>query len=150
MDKITLGEQQNEALNLIIDFLNSKKDVFSLVGYAGTGKSTMMKQIIDYLEDKRTRYILCAPTHKAKSVIMLNTERDAYTIHQVLKLSPIVDIMELDLRNVKFVSNGYKALEIPTNGVLLCDESSMVNDVLFNLLLERCKFFNTKIIFLGE
>ena len=81
MDQIILGEQQQQALDLIIQFLHSKKQVFSLVGYAGTGKSTMMKQIIEYLEDKYIRYILCAPTHKARSVIMFNTDRDAYTLH---------------------------------------------------------------------
>ncbi len=51
MNKIVLGEQQQEALELIKQFIKSNKKVFSLVGYAGTGKSTMIKQIIDYLED---------------------------------------------------------------------------------------------------
>ena len=150
MNKIILGEQQQEALNLIKDFIHSKKRVFSLVGYAGTGKSTMMKQIIEYLEDKYIRYVLCAPTHKARSVIMFSTQRDAYTLHQILKLSPVVDIMELDMRNLQFVTNLYKSLEIPYDGVLICDESSMINDVLFKLLLSKCKDHNCKIIFLGD
>ena len=58
MNKIILGEQQQEALNLIIDFIHSNKRVFSLVGYAGTGKSTMMKQIIDYLENNKSLHPL--------------------------------------------------------------------------------------------
>ena len=152
MNKIILGDQQKEALELIKQFFKSNKKVFSLVGYAGTGKSTMIKQIIDYLEHEYRRYVLCAPTHKAKSIVMLNTERDAYTVHQILKLSPILDIMELDLRNVVFTqgSTTKDLAEIPTNGVLICDESSMINDYIYNLLLERCSFFNCKILFVGD
>lgn len=147
---IILGEQQKQALDLITTFLHSKKRVFSLVGYAGTGKTTIIRQMIDYLEDKSISYVLCAPTHKAKSAIRYNTERDAITIHQLLSLSPNVEIQDLDLRDLKFISNGYKVLSIPFDGVVICDESSMINDVLFNLMLEKCGHYNSKIIFVGD
>lgn len=149
-EKIILGEEQQQALECIIEFINSKKVVFSLIGYAGTGKSTMIKQMIDYIESKKISYVLCAPTHKAKSVIMYATERDAITIHQLLKLSPNIEILDLDLRDIKFISSFKKPLEIPYGGIVICDESSMVNDVLFHLMVEKCSSLHCKIIFVGD
>ena len=55
-----LGEEQQQAFNLISEFLNSDQICFSLVGYAGTGKTAMIKYLIEYLENNQKRYMLCA------------------------------------------------------------------------------------------
>lgn len=149
MSKIILGEQQQEALDKIKSFINSTELIFSLIGYAGTGKSTMIKNIIEYLEGSGIPYVLCAPTHKAKSVIQMNTHRTATTIHSLLSLSPNLNILELDLRDLKFVTS-QKQTGIPVRGLLICDESSMVNNYLFDMLKQKCRSLNCKIIFLGE
>ena len=44
-----LGLQQQEALDLILKFVKSKKLSFTLSGYAGTGKTFLTKLIIDEL-----------------------------------------------------------------------------------------------------
>ena len=151
MNKIIFGEEQQQALNLIKNFIRSPEKVFTLVGYAGTGKTTLIKELIDYFENEGIRYVLAAPTHKAKSVIRYKTQRDATTIHSLLSLSPEIEIMNLDLRNVNFVSNSLKATYgIPGRGVVICDEASMVNDFLYQLLLEKCGIYKAKIIFIGD
>ena len=48
--EIKLGEDQINSLNSIKNFIKSDKLCYSLIGYAGTGKSTLIKEIIDYLE----------------------------------------------------------------------------------------------------
>ena len=42
-----LGNQQQEALDLILKFIKSKKLSFTLSGFAGTGKTFLTKVIID-------------------------------------------------------------------------------------------------------
>lgn len=147
--KIVLGEEQIEALDKIKEFLNSNKSAFSLTGSAGSGKTTVIGRIVDYLNDKNIPFCLCAPTHKAKTVIEHYTNRKAITLHSLLSLSPRVDIINLDFRELKFRTMG-KSCEIPFGGVVICDEASMINDDLFKLLLERCDEFKSKIIFVSD
>ena len=146
--EIKLGEDQINSLNSIKNFIKSDKLCYSLIGYAGTGKSTLIKEIIDYLEKEWINYILCAPTHKAKVVLERFTNREGVTLHKLLSLSPNIEILNLDFRELQF-SMGNKPL-FPYKGVIICDESSMVNDELFKMLEEKCKQFNCKIIFCGD
>lgn len=152
MSKIVLGEEQLQALDLIKKFVKSNEKVFTLIGYAGTGKTTLIKEIIDYFEDNYIRYAIAAPTHKAKSVIKYNIDRDVSTVHSLLRLSPQIEIMDLDLRNLQFITSSTKTTldGIPTKGIVLCDEASMINDFLYKLLLEKCNLLKTKIIFVGD
>lgn len=151
MNEIKLGKEQQGAINSIKDFIkHSNKTPYSLIGYAGTGKSTIIKKLVEFLEEEYIDYVLCAPTHKARSVIQYATEREAITIHQLLKLSPQIEILDLDLRNLIFLPDTKKGAQIPYKGVVICDESSMVNDDLYNLLISRAKAFSAKIIFVGD
>lgn len=146
-----LGEEQQQAIDSIINFIKTSKELaYSLIGYAGTGKSTIIKWMIDYMESEGIPYTLAAPTHKAKSVIKYVTGRDAMTIHQVLKLTPNIEILDLDLRDLKFMIHQFKVSEIPYNGILICDESSMINDALYELLLKKTEEASAKIIFVGD
>jgi hypothetical protein len=53
--------------------------------------------------------------------------------------------MELDYKDLKFVSNTIDN-SIPTNGVLIIDECSMINDTLFDYIIERAKDRNCKVL----
>lgn len=145
---IKLSNEQNQAIELIKKFINNKEIACSLTGSAGTGKSTVIANIIQYLESNFIRYCLCAPTHKAKTVVEYYTHRDAITLHKLLALSPRLDIFDLDFNNLLFQSRSSK--EIPKNGVVICDEGSMINDDLFDLLIKRCKEKDAKIIFVSD
>lgn len=144
-----LGEEQLEALANLSKFVNGKELSYLVSGYAGTGKTTIMKIFIEYLESIRKPYCLCAPTHKAKIVLEEATKRSTITLHKLLSLTPNIEILELDLNSLQFITKG-KANGIPSNGIVICDEASMINDGLFDLLNERCKEINSKIIFLGD
>ena len=76
-EKPQLGEQQVEALDAMKEFLKNKnKRAFSLIGAAGTGKSFLMRTLIEYMDSEFTmEYALCAPTHKAKLVLSRFTNR---------------------------------------------------------------------------
>lgn len=145
-----LGEEQRIALLSIFDFFkNSDITEAALIGAAGTGKTTVTKLIIDYLEQEFISYTIAAPTHKAKKVISEITQRDVVTIHQLLKLRPAIDILELDFRDLKFNTN-QEYENIPHNGVLIIDEASMINEVLFDHIVKICKDYSCKVLFCGD
>ena len=145
-----LGEEQLQALSLIKDFIkNSKDTAFSLCGSAGTGKTTLEKEIIDYLNDEWIDYSLCAPTHKAALVMRQTTREDAITLHKLLALSPNVEILDLDFRELQFRTSHVVNAIMPES-VIICDEASMINDDLFDLLIQKCQAKKAKIIFLSD
>lgn len=147
--EILLGEDQQLALDNIKDFLKSNKVAFSLVGYAGTGKSLLIKYIIKYLESIYKPYTLCAPTHRAKVVLERFTEREGITLHKLLALSPMIEILDLDFKDLRFVMNANLST-IPKKGVVICDESSMINNDLYDILYEKCAKSDCKLITIGD
>lgn len=143
-----LGPEQKEALKLIKDFIESDDRVFVLKGSAGTGKSLMLQYIIKHLNASYLSYCLCAPTHKAALVMETYTKIKAKTLHSLLAMSPNLDILRLNFRELQFKSGESK--DIPYNGVVICDEASMINDDLFDFLCKRCEDYNAQIIFTGD
>lgn len=147
---IVLGAEQVEALERMKAFLEDKSEkVFSLIGAAGTGKSFLMRKLIDHMDYKGISKCLCAPTHKAKLVLERFANHEAITLHKLLSLSPNLEILELDFKDLKFRVDD-RRLQIPKNGVIVCDESSMISDDLFDLLMEKAGMFNCKVIFVGD
>lgn len=146
---MVLGIEQQEAINNITSFLDSSNTIFSLTGYAGTGKSFLIKELIKILYNKRIDFVLSAPTHKAKVVLERFAGREAMTIHKLLSLSPNIEILDLDFKDLKFLINNFTS-SFPYDGVVICDESSMISDDLYELLEEKCKQHNSKIIFVGD
>lgn len=51
--EIELTEGQSKVLNDLEKFLNSRDRVFMLKGYAGTGKTTLMKFLIEHLNKEK-------------------------------------------------------------------------------------------------
>lgn len=68
-----LTTQQNKVFEQIKVFLKSDASVFILRGYAGTGKTTMVKVIADYIKQNR-QLVMMAPTGRAARV--LNKKQD--------------------------------------------------------------------------
>ena len=58
--KIELSEKQKEAIKLV-----NEDNVVIITGGPGTGKTTIIKSIIDIYEDKKYKVVLCAPTRKS-------------------------------------------------------------------------------------
>jgi exodeoxyribonuclease-5 len=147
---IVFGRQQQEAIDQIKIFLKDKTvPAFLLYGAAGTGKTSCLSEILNFIERIGMNYCLCAPTHKASLVLKKKTERDAITLHKLLSLSPLLDIFELDFNDLQF-RIGKNKLEIPRNGVVICDEASMISDDLYDILASKCKDFNCKLLLTGD
>jgi len=59
---INLTDDQRKALEQIQVFITGNNNVFVLQGYAGSGKTTIIKGLTEYLESVEKTYQLMAPT----------------------------------------------------------------------------------------
>lgn len=80
---MVLTIQQQQVLDKIKEFMSNDASVFILCGYAGTGKTTMIKQIADYILQS-TEIKLMAPTGRAARVLQSKTGYEATTIHKAI------------------------------------------------------------------
>jgi exodeoxyribonuclease V alpha subunit len=113
--ELQLGDQQKEAVQKI----NDGASLLFLVGYAGTGKSTTSKTILDLLSTKHDKkaIITCALSGIASQRIADTTGYESATIQSLL---------------VKFEERD----EFPYS-VVLIDEASMINSSLFARLIRK-------------
>lgn len=149
--KITLNEQQVEALEKMSNWLDVKDDFFfTLSGPAGSGKTTITLQFINIFKDKNrwARMAVSAPTHKARKVIGRATKEDAYTIQKLLGLRPNTELENYNINNPQFDELAEK--QISGLKLLIIDEASMLNEALFHLIVKEAKNYRVKVLFLGD
>ena len=101
----------------------AESKVMVLTGGPGTGKTTTTIGIIAALETMGQRVLLAAPTGRAAKRMSEATGKEAKTIHRLLEYNP---------------AEGYgRNDENPLDGgVLIVDESSMIDIILMNSLLK--------------
>ncbi len=107
--------------------------VMVLTGGPGSGKTTVLRGIIETLEKEGKKVTLCAPTGRAAKRMSVLTGRSASTIHRLLGYRE---------------GEGYNKRLIDTD-VLIIDEGSMMEQVLFNHLLDAVRP-GTKVILVGD
>jgi len=142
---ITFNPEQFDGLKKINHWLKNGNTFFTLAGYAGTGKSTIVKKILDTY---RYGVVVSAPTHKAKKVVMNTTGKDGQTLHALLGLRPDVDLDNFNPNNPKF--NPIAIPRITDYNLVIIDEASMINQELYDLILEKTKKSRTKVLFMGD
>lgn len=130
-----LTTEQTLALNAIIAFIKSDDSVFILKGYAGTGKTTLLKHLLDALPPNRP-FRLFAPTGRAAKILADKTGLGS-TIHKGIysKTAEIIKYKENDDRElvVDINSESNKLIfEIDTSlsrcrPIVIVDESSMIS-----------------------
>ena len=164
---LKLSPSQEIALTKLETFLSSSSKIFILKGYAGSGKTTILKGLIDYLETQERDVDVIAPTGKAAKVLREKTLRGT-TIHRGIynfeKLLPL-KVESEDLAEKSFHYFCPIAEKSDINRVIIVDEASMVSNIksqhelftfgtgkLLDDLLTYAKIRNTpnKIIFVGD
>ena len=66
-------------------------DIFVINGYAGTGKTTALGAVINYLRLVGIRSVLLAPTGRAAKVLASTSGRGAFTVHKHIYRQKSVD-----------------------------------------------------------
>jgi len=77
-------EKQEQALRKLAHFIldDSKDTAFVLKGFAGTGKTTIIGDIVTNLWKTRMKAVLMAPTGRAAKVMSVYSGSQAFTIHR--------------------------------------------------------------------
>ena len=142
---ITFNAEQFDGLNKMNHWLKNDGNIFTLAGFAGTGKSTIVKKILDTYH---RGVVVSAPTHKAKKVIMNTTGRDGTTLQALLGLRPDLDLDNFNPNDPKF--NPIAIPKITDYNFIIIDEASMINKELYDMILELTSNSRTKILFTGD
>lgn len=160
-----LTPQQDKVFEQIKAFLDSDASVFILRGYAGTGKTTMVKVVADYIAQNR-HVALMAPTGRAARVLTAKTGRKAVTIHKAIYEKACVvskSVKDIAESEYKFVFP-VRASENEGKIVAIVDEASMVcsrktehellvfgtDNLMDDLLTYVRPNFGGKVIFVGD
>ena len=134
---IILSEKQKEAIRAIND-----NNVTIITGGPGTGKTTIIKSIIEIYKAKKYKVVLCAPTGRAAKRMTETTGEEASTLHRLLEIGK-VDEESLIKRDVEYQG-------APIDGdIIIVDETSMVDMFIMDYLL-GCIYKGTKLILVGD
>lgn len=132
-----LSEKQLEAVRAIQDH-----NVCVITGGPGTGKTTIIKTVIELYKQEEKKVVLCAPTGRAAKRMTETTGEEAKTLHRLLEIGkadsdqmqtmdPNIDVAPLDA------------------DVIIVDEMSMVDIFLMNYLLQAI-YKGTKLVLVGD
>ncbi|WP_415295962.1 ATP-dependent RecD-like DNA helicase [Clostridium perfringens] len=135
-NNITFAESQKDAI--ISAFQNG---IEIITGGPGTGKTTIIKCIIEIFETCGLKVLLGAPTGRAAKRMSESTGKEATTIHRML------DMGVFEKEESVFVTNSEEhSLEAD---VVIIDEASMIDITLMNALLKSIKV-GTRLIIVGD
>lgn len=108
-----------------------------ITGGPGTGKTTLIKQLLEILDQKRIRYKLAAPTGRAAKRMNESTGRSAATLHRLLEFDPAT---------MQFKHNEENTLQ---TDILIIDEASMIDIFLAHAILKAIPLA-AHLIFIGD
>lgn len=133
---INLSTKQEEAIQAI-----NSNNVVIITGGPGTGKTTIIKNVIDIYKSHGKKVVLCAPTGRAAKRMTEMTGEEAKTLHRLLEIGKIEKVNEFTIMN-------YEVAPIDAD-VIIVDEASMVDIYLMNYLLNGI-YQGTKLILVGD
>jgi len=133
-EKLTLeltAEQKQAALTAVQNRLTI------ITGGPGTGKTTIIRAIIEILKANGKSILIAAPTGRAAKRIEESSLYQASTIHRLLKINP---------ETGQFVHNAQNPLK---TDAIIVDEFSMVDSFILFALLQALAD-NTQLIVIGD
>ena len=141
MSEVKLNDQQEIAKDLIVDWYLNKtheKLVFTLAGYAGTGKTFLINYIIkNCLDIPLHKVAFIAPTGKAASVLTQRGCLNACTVHKLIynriekESQTEINGKIIKTKRFEFV----KKPNIPKYKLIILDEVSMVSEKMMEDLI---------------
>ena len=174
LKNITLTTSQEKILQHLLDFVNDTSSrVFILKGYAGTGKTTLMRFLIQKLKEQEKSFALMASTGRASKILSNLTNGKAVTIHSTIYHYNGLNKEFDDKEEIKIGKDGQLFLlfeqttideDCDPETIYIIDEASMVADVaskditqakygsgrLLKELLEYDSRPQSKFIFVGD
>lgn len=148
IERKDLSEDQEKALQHMIKFVSSKDRQMLLAGYAGTGKTSILRIFLKYMtENKSGTEIVCtAPTNEAVRVISKTTGKDySKTIFSLLGLA----LTYVDDRDPILTQVG--SPKIQEYDLVIIDECSMLDHEIVQKIEGVLRQFSyLKVIYIGD
>lgn len=152
----TLNKDQLEAVQNFADWTDNKplgdkvQDVFSLIGNAGTGKTTLVNVFIEYAKNKKKHILASAMTHRAVKVqkSFYGNKVRTETFHSAIGLRGDVNTDFFNAGDIKFIRSAKAAVKY--GSILIIDEASMLNNSLYDTLMELKDKEGFKVLFVGD
>ena len=132
---IELSDKQFEAIKQI-----NESNVCIITGGPGTGKTTIIKCVIDLYKSRGKKVVLCAPTGRAAKRMTEMTGEDASTIHRLLEIGKFDED--------RLASIDEKVAPVDAD-VIVVDEMSMVDVFIMNYLMKAI-YLGTKVVLVGD
>jgi hypothetical protein len=160
--ELIFTKDQQKVYNELINFIKSDKETqISLIGYAGTGKTTLLSKILnDIMINKLCKRVaICSPTHKSLNIL----KSKIYETCENTTISSNIDIMtiqrllnyekNIDSNGEIYYAKKNENLNWGIYNIIIIDEASMlskqiVNDIEDELIKDKNK--NLKIIFTSD
>ena len=134
---IKLSDKQIEAVKIVND-----NNISIITGGPGTGKTTIIRTIIQIYKSKGNKIVLCAPTGRAAKRMTDTTGEEACTLHRLLEIGKFDEDMYFK------ENQEYQGMPIDAD-LIIVDETSMVDLFLMNYLLSSI-YQGTKLILVGD
>lgn len=125
-----LTNKQMQGLKIAIQRYKDKEPFTVIAGYAGTGKSTLVRFIIDALDLTPDDVAYIAYTGKAAQVLRSKGCPDAMTAHRLL-------YKFIQKYDGTFIRIPKEELTVSRNGIIVVDEVSMLPKEMWDLLLSH-------------
>ena len=160
--KIQLNDEQTDA---VLSSLN--KGVSIITGGPGTGKTTIVRCILEMFKQQGNKVLLCAPTGRASKRLTETSGMEAKTIHRALEMNPtegegifhrnennpldadIVIIDEVSMVDVTLLYHLAKALKSTARLILVGDKDQLPSVGAGNVLrdlIESRKIHTTQLV----
>ena len=140
---ITFTDSQKRAYSKLMEFIKDEEaNVFILKGYAGTGKTTLMRKLVEEMNSRHEPYSLLASTGRAAKILANATGYETHTIHsEIYKFTDLNQDLETvansrEINDVDSTGQLYLNFELTTKSHIgqtkphyyIIDEASMVSD----------------------
>lgn len=160
--KIQLNSEQTDA---VLNSLN--KGVSIITGGPGTGKTTIVRCILEMLKQQKKRVLLTAPTGRASKRLSETSGMEAKTIHRALEMNPtdgegffhrnennpldadVVIIDEVSMVDVNLLYHLTKAIKSTAHLILVGDKDQLPSVGAGNILrdlIESKKIHTTQLV----
>lgn len=144
-ETFTPTPEQEVAIQKLLDFVSNPtlaEWYFTFKGYAGTGKTSCMREVARRVAGSKIHIVYTAPTNKAAKVLR-EVVGTACTIYSLLGL-------RVDKNGeTKQVTHG-KPVDLSEIDIIVVDEASMVNAHLIGLLNDVADKWDLRVVFMGD
>ena len=148
---IVLTKTQQSAVDMVVEMLGHENKSFPVIailsGYAGTGKTTTIRQIAKTVRDLGSKVIVLAPTGKASLRVQEATGLEASTIHRWC-YKPVENPKTGETTFVLRTPELFSSSEHPP--LVIIDEVSMVGRELMRDVYKVCKNLKCHLLCVGD